>query len=375
MTSSEQPVASPPVATSTPAVPNLDELCTAMAADFQVSGSDVAAVPGTNPRLHLYKNQGRAEAQTIKRRELLLKQRRQQRFDQLGLLRRLARDDWTAADDDDDEKEAEQQMEADEPELRPSRGYQRQLMLSEWLLALPTDLSDSYLLKLCPVGRRVLVVAAGGRTRVYNRRGRFMYCFASALPGGARTRARQEERQTVLDGVLVEAERTIYLLDVMAWHVTPFWNCDSAFRFYWLASKFEDELQSCSSESQQSGRYRFALLPELGCTNEQLAATFSAPAPFPVDGLLFYHRDAHYAFGHTPLVSWLKPYMIPEMLPGVGRPHASFMSGMPSDYVNYLRDIESYETTRQQLKEQQQQQQNRGSKPMNAVTPVCSPSR
>ena len=34
----------------------------------------------------------------------------------------------------------------------------------------------------------------------------------------------------------------------------------------------------------------------------------------PLDGLLFYHNMLNYMPGHTPLVGWLKGYMVPEML-------------------------------------------------------------
>lgn len=33
-----------------------------------------------------------------------------------------------------------------------------------------------------------------------------------------------------------------------------------------------------------------------------------------MDGLLFYHHEASYTGGRTPLVGWLKPYMVPEVL-------------------------------------------------------------
>lgn len=36
--------------------------------------------------------------------------------------------------------------------------------------------------------------------------------------------------------------------------------------------------------------------------------------PSQVDGLLFYHRETHYTPGSTPLVGWLRPYMVPDIL-------------------------------------------------------------
>lgn len=36
-----------------------------------------------------------------------------------------------------------------------------------------------------------------------------------------------------------------------------------------------------------------------------------------LDGLLFYHKKAQYCAGQTPLVGWLYPYMVPELIKGI----------------------------------------------------------
>jgi snurportin-1 len=36
--------------------------------------------------------------------------------------------------------------------------------------------------------------------------------------------------------------------------------------------------------------------------------------PFEVDGLLFFHQQTHYTPGTTPLVTWLTPQLVPEIL-------------------------------------------------------------
>ena len=33
-----------------------------------------------------------------------------------------------------------------------------------------------------------------------------------------------------------------------------------------------------------------------------------------LDGLLFYHKNGHYTPGSCPLVLWLKPFMLPDIL-------------------------------------------------------------
>ena len=71
--------------------------------------------------------------------------------------------------------------------------------------------------------------------------------------------------------------------------------------------------------------------------------------PAPLDGILFYHRELNYMPGHTPLVSWLKGYMVPEML-GVGVGN-TLMAQKPANYAGMQADIKEFETKYAQKKE------------------------
>lgn len=51
-----------------------------------------------------------------------------------------------------------------------------------------------------------------------------------------------------------------------------------------------------------------------------------------VDGVLFYHNSAPYVSGLTPIVGWLKPYMLPERL-NVDVP-AEYLALKPDDYID-----------------------------------------
>lgn len=65
--------------------------------------------------------------------------------------------------------------------------------------------------------------------------------------------------------------------------------------------------------------YPFHYVPHVPCDDDSLKIVFNK-YPFydndtpSVDGLLFYHKEASYVSGRTPLVGWLKPYMVPEIL-------------------------------------------------------------
>ena len=56
-------------------------------------------------------------------------------------------------------------------------------MLSEWMEEVPDDLESNWLVKMVPVGKRMLVVAGNGSTASYYRNGYVAGRFPSALPG------------------------------------------------------------------------------------------------------------------------------------------------------------------------------------------------
>ncbi len=55
---------------------------------------------------------------------------------------------------------------------------------------------------------------------------------------------------------------------------------------------------------------------------------FSHQFQVPIDGILFYHKRTHYTLGSTPLVGWLKPWMLTDML-GIPLPE-SIMAAKPA---------------------------------------------
>jgi len=59
-----------------------------------------------------------------------------------------------------------------------------------------------------------------------------------------------------------------------------------------------------------------------------------------VDGLLFYHKEARYTPGQSPLVLWLKTYMLPEIL-GIPIPEW-IQSKVPSDYKGYRDAVDKF---------------------------------
>lgn len=103
--------------------------------------------------------------------------------------RRLAEDDWAGVESEDEDREGEdaeeEAMDVDAGKKLPKR-YANQLMLSEWLVDVPSDLEQEWLVVVCPVGKRALVVASRGTTAAYTKSGFCVNRFPSLLPGGNR---------------------------------------------------------------------------------------------------------------------------------------------------------------------------------------------
>ncbi|CAG0891121.1 unnamed protein product [Darwinula stevensoni] len=196
------------------------------------------------------------------------------RFNNANLARKLALEE--SSDDDTMEERGEVEVESMDtaPIRRRQRRHQDQLMYSEWLIEVPEELEQDWLLVPCPVGKRSLVISS-----------------------------RTECRFFILNSRLAEIP----------------------------------ELQ----ELTNANRYRFRPLNWYSCGKEEIRQVLAQPVPFPgeLDGLLFYHKQTHYTAGYTPLVGWLKPYMVPELL-GVEVPEA-YLNQRPNEYdgmTNFLKD-------------------------------------
>ncbi|CAG9796689.1 unnamed protein product [Diatraea saccharalis] len=141
----------------------------------------------------------------------------------------------------------------------------------------------------------------------------------SLLPGARPDDPKSKKKDTcsILDGFYDEKNSTVYVLDLLAWNNQPMTDCDTEFRYFWLQSQFVEnpELGVISKKN----KIKFSLLPKIPCSPDELNK-FMMTYPYfennspAMDGLLFYHKHAHYISGETPLVVWLFPYMVQEIL-------------------------------------------------------------
>uniref|UniRef100_A0A7N8X7H8 Snurportin-1 n=1 Tax=Mastacembelus armatus TaxID=205130 RepID=A0A7N8X7H8_9TELE len=283
----------------------MDDLTQALSASFAVS-KEPNSTAAPHPRLAQYKSKYSVLEQSERRRRFLELQKNK-RLNYVNHARRLANGDWTGADSDgeeDMEKQEDGEKEQDGAEKEEGmeierrklpKHYANQLMLSEWLVDVPSELDTDWLMVVCPVGKRSLIVASKGSTAAYTKSGYCVNRFPSLLPGGNRHNSAMGKDYTILDCIYSEVDRTYYILDVMCWRGHPVYDCPTEFRFYWLQSK----VQETEGLSEIAKRNPFRFVTEYS---------------FSVDGLLFYHRQTHYTPGSTPLVGWLRPYMVTDIL-------------------------------------------------------------
>jgi len=306
---------------------NLDDLADSFAGAFTVTNTP-NDTNRPHPRFAQFKMKSSALPQDERRRRLLEHQK-SRRDDLINHARCLAMGEF---DEDEEEPEEEEEMDTHDykPPRRMYRSYKNQLMLSEWLVEVPVDIAANWILILCPEGRRNFVIASNGLTKVYSKSGKMVKKFPSNLPGGNRNQNRRN-KYSILDCVFSDKEKTFYILDMMCWDGFQYYDCDTEFRLSWVQQKFIENKDALLDTSRLNP-YKFVPLPIYQCTPDSISQALNSKLPFEdkLDGLLIYHKNVHYMPGKTPLVGWLKGFMVPELLDITVSPE--IMSQSPPDY-------------------------------------------
>lgn len=226
------------------------------------------------------------------------------------------------------------------------REYKDILSYSEYLVERPDDL-EQWIVVACPKGKRCTLVAEKGRTSMYDKAGRLLEAFESHLPGGLNPihvdPNQGASRKSILDCVFNEHTRTFYVLDLIMWNLHPFVECETSLRFFWLESHFLEVAVSTKSRSNN-----YPIVPAKRFPVLELQQYLSQPHVYPdneprTDGFLFYHPEAIYMSGTTPLVGWLKGYMIPEVI-GEDKlsVHSNYVDQKPSDFTTLQKYVEQH---------------------------------
>ncbi|KAK4514253.1 tRNA methyltransferase, has a role in tRNA modification [Mucor velutinosus] len=309
-------------------------------------------------RLDSFKNfrspiasRSRSEAQEKRRLEALELQK-QQRQTSINKARQIAlntAEEDESTSDEEEEEEEEEQVEVQEtvvahakrlrdsddemeevskyvktmPKRKSKNKHKKkknlhanQIMYSETMESVPRDLLTDWVLMICPKGKRCMVTSGSGETIARSRAGNILARFQSRLPNGSRTNRTSDF--CILDCVYDAVHWTFYVLDIMCWRGYPIFDCDTNFRHFWLQTKLEpNELDRSDGHNQF---YKFIPLKPVLTTNTQQVVedpeqyVKSQGFSYDIDGLLFYHRQAHYRGGSTPLVCWVPRDEIQNML-------------------------------------------------------------
>jgi len=306
--------------------PGFDDLATSFAASFNVTNypNDINK---PHPRFSQYKMKSSSIGQDV-RRNKLLEHQKARRDDFMNISRCLSDGDLDEKMEDENQEEDDEDTSKEMKPRKLRKSYKNQLMLSEWLVEIPVDFAEKWLMILCPEGRRNLVIAANGSTKVFSKNGMQMNSFPSNLPGGNR-RQRRKNSYTILDCIYSEVSNTFYILDLMCWDGFQYYDSETEFRFFWVQQKCLEN-QEMKTKSKINP-YSFQTLPYYQCTKESITEVLNSEMPFPdkLDGLLFYHKEVHYVPGRTPLIGWLKGYMVPDMM-GI-QVDEKLMEQMPMD--------------------------------------------
>nr|CAB3266451.1 snurportin-1-like [Phallusia mammillata] len=284
----------------------MDNLVESLGASFQVSKTS-NNIYANHPRFDQYKQKTAKSSDQNVRREKFLAKQKERRFNYQSHVRCLALDEWDSEEDDSNLSDSE--MDTSETVQKPPKRYKDQLMLSEWLVEVPSDFEQEWVMRICPLGRRNLVVASRNRTCAYSKSGYCVNTFASALPGGSYD---TNSGYTVLDCVFNEIDKTFYVLDVMCWNNHPMYDSETEFRLFWLHGKLSETPEL--AELTPNNSFKFVVVQNYPCHKEFISSALSTTDIDKVDGLLFYHKRTHYTFGATPLVTWLKVHMLKDIL-------------------------------------------------------------
>ncbi|XP_045462069.1 snurportin-1 [Harmonia axyridis] len=294
-----------------------------------------------------YKNNSKTSNLTLQqRRETFLnahKEKHSSAFDERRDLSEL----FEEYDCTSDETEGELM----EVEKSPRRKKIRfRVSMSEWFTQIPDDLSDKWLVKFCPVGKRRLIISNMGKTKCFNKFGQKLFHFISSLPGGSR-KYTKKGGLSVLDCIFNEKTNTFFILDMLVWNSVSFLDCEAELRHCWMRSRFLENPEEFTPYGKNS--YTFKFLSEYPADIETIRSEmwlYETKNEVICDGLIFYHRESPYISGLNPLITWLKPFMLPEVL-NIDVPQ-EYDKKRPSNYINlksYLMNISEKRKRRSQM--------------------------
>ncbi|RUS89826.1 hypothetical protein EGW08_002438, partial [Elysia chlorotica] len=189
-----------------------------------------------------------------------------------------------------------------------SKIFKNQLMMSESMDNVPPSFAKNWLMIVCPLGSRCLVVASRGYTGAYTKTGYHIISHPSNLPMG--NKMFQGYGSCVLDCIYCNETDTYYALDLMCWDGQALYDCDTQTRFKLLNEKIREH-----DLSRPSPMNPYPLIPLKAFTpTKNVIHSAVTMAPYVIDGLIFYHKQLPYSPGPTPLMLWITLDRLPSKM-------------------------------------------------------------
>ena len=160
---------------------------------------------------------------------------------------------------------------------------------------------------------------------------------------------------TFLDAIYCENLATYFALDALQWDDYDLRRGSAEYRLYHLQDCIADQMTNPELHPKTISRFkRFVTqLPLFPCTPSGVSRALNwSPLPnlnLDLDGILFYHHDAMYSPGSTPLVGWIKPWMASEVFKNVQVP-PNLLARKPNIYkdrVTYMKEWNAKEARQQ----------------------------
>ncbi|KAJ5071764.1 snurportin1 rnut1 protein RNA u transporter 1 [Anaeramoeba ignava] len=199
------------------------------------------------------------------------------------------------------------------------KNFHRQFIIPEKLEEIPEDLEENwYSIPIPKEYKRCMIISTGGMTISRQMNGEIIEIFSSLLPGGSFYGSFNKKVFSILDCFYLpqtqkSIENVYYILDVMCWNGCEFYNTEAEFRFFWIASKLQEEPNF--SEITQTNKRKFQQLPLFNCNIEDFEKIWkSIEIENEVDSILLYSKKTHYTPGITPLVCQLDPQQLPQLI-------------------------------------------------------------
>ena len=261
-------------------------------------------------------------SQNQRRKQMLMKQRERMENKLENLRAAAIAADPEPTEDDQDQMNTVETTESSNPEesmdtdaaVKPKRKKRNLLMKHELLEEIPTDLREEWVCMPIPEGQRCLVASSNQQTIAKSETGELLEKFRSYLPNGSHSSSDKKESYCVFDCIYHDPSSTFYILDMMCWRGNLYYNCDAAFRSFFMHTKLSEI--PYVSQITDNNPYRFVALPAFECTTQGITnACNPASIGLPPTVVTFYNRNTHYTTGETnPLVCYLPIDRIPPLL-------------------------------------------------------------